>query len=141
MKRRYVAPKIVALVCLALGLPSLPAAQERMGGEAFDALTRGQTFYYGNGPEPYGAEEYLDGHRVRWSFLDGECKEGFWYETDESLICFIYEDRPNDPQCWAFFQRGGRLVASFENGGSSAELYQIDKSEKPMLCHGPQIGV
>lgn len=141
MKRLRLAVRMITLWSLALALPSLLSAQERMGGAAFDALTRGQTFYYGNGPEPYGAEEYLDDRRVRWSFLDGECKEGFWYETDESLICFIYEDRPNDPQCWAFFLRGGRLVASFENGGSSTELYQIDKSEKPLLCHGPQIGV
>ena len=67
--------RVPCLVLLAAtGLASLASAQ--MGAEEFDALTRGQTFYYGvNGSEPYGAEEYLDNRRVRWSFLDGECVE------------------------------------------------------------------
>src|SRR6056297_3315549 len=60
----------VALAALLAG----PAFAE-MSAEEFDAYTRGQTFYYGaEGEEPYGAEEYLPGQRVRWSFLDGECQ-------------------------------------------------------------------
>ena len=91
--------RVPCLVLLAAtGLASLASAQ--MGAEEFDALTRGQTFYYGvNGSEPYGAEEYLDNRRVRWSFLDGECVEGSWYE-EAGRICFVYENRP-EPQCWA----------------------------------------
>ncbi|MFU8883600.1 MAG: hypothetical protein ACNA7Q_14640, partial [Rhodobacterales bacterium] len=50
---------------------SQPQSSQRMSAEAFDSYTRGQTFTYGAGAEPYGAEEYLDNRRVRWSFLDG----------------------------------------------------------------------
>ena len=116
-------------------------AGERMSGAEFDAFTQGQTFTYGNRGGPYGAEAYLEDRRVRWSFLDGECNAGYWYETDDSLICFVYEDRPDDPQCWSFYMRDGRLVATFESNGRSTELYQIDKSDEPLLCHGPKIGV
>jgi len=92
-------------ICLIIAMALPAAAQERLTGDAFDAFTRGQTFYYGYDAEPYGAEEYLEDRRVRWSFLDGQCKEGYWYDTPERLICFVYEDRPDSPQCWAFFQR------------------------------------
>jgi len=127
-------------IFLSLTAPSA-SAEERMSGAEFDAFTQGQTFTYGNRGGPYGAEAYLEDRRVRWSFLDGECKAGYWYETDDSLICFVYEDRPDDPQCWSFYMRDGRLVATFESNGRSTELYQIDKSDEPLLCHGPKIGV
>jgi hypothetical protein len=125
-----------------LAISGLPVpAQQRLDGAAFDALTRGQTFYYGYGSVPYGAEEYLDNRRVRWSFLDGQCKDGYWYETIEQLICFVYEDRPDAPQCWAFFSENGRLRASFENGAEAPPLYQIERTSEPMLCLGPEVGV
>ena len=126
---------------LLLTLPSFAAAQERLTGEAFDAFTKGQTFYYAYDAEPYGAEIYQEDRRVQWSFLDGQCKEGYWYDTPERLICFVYEDRPDDPQCWAFYNEGGKLRATFEDGAQAAPLYQIEKSDEPMLCLGPKIGV
>ena len=128
-------------VLLCLLMPSAIAAQERMNGEAFDAFTRGQTFYYGYGSTPYGAEDYLPDRRVRWSLLDGDCKQGYWYEAPEKLICFVYEDRPDAPQCWAFYNEGGKLRATFENAESNSTLYQVEKSQEPMLCTGPKIGV
>lgn len=132
---------MLRFACLLCTLSLPVSAQDRLAGDAFDAFTRGQTFYYGYDTEPYGAEEYLDDRRVRWSFLDGECKEGYWYDTPERLICFVYEDRPDAPQCWAFFNENGKLRATFENGAQAAPLYQIEKTETPMLCTGPKIGV
>lgn len=129
---------LALLFCLTVGVA---AAEERMSGTEFDAFTLGKTFTYGNRGGPYGAEAYLEDRRVRWSFLDGECKAGYWYDTDESLICFVYEDRPDEPQCWSFFMRDGRLVATFESNDRTTELYQIDKSDEPLMCHGPKIGV
>ena len=90
--------KQLAAVLVLVPLSAL--AETAMSGEEFDAYTRGHTFYYGAGGTPYGGEEYLDNRRVRWSFLDGECQEGYWYEAGE-LICFVYENNP-DPQCWTF---------------------------------------
>lgn len=131
--------RALCLVLLAAtGLASLASAQ--MGAEEFDALTRGQTFYYGvNGSEPYGAEEYLDNRRVRWSFLDGECIEGSWYE-DAGRICFVYENRP-EPQCWIFDRTGGRLVARFDGETATTDLYELHRSQEPLWCLGPRIGV
>ena len=132
--------KQLALTCgLVLAAQSLPA-QETMSAEAFDAYTRGQTFYYGaRGAPSYGAEEYLSDRRVRWSFLDGECQEGYWFERD-GLICFVYETHP-DPQCWSFTRNPGGLVARFVTETSETELYEVEKSDAPLECPGPKVGV
>ncbi|MEP1839144.1 MULTISPECIES: hypothetical protein [Alphaproteobacteria] len=122
------------------GLCALPAAaQSLMTAEEFDSYTRGKTLYYGNGGTPYGAEIYLPNRRVRWSFLDGECRDGEWYE-DDGLICFVYEDR-TDPQCWSFEQGTGGLIARFENDPAVTPLYEANESTEEMLCLGPKIGV
>lgn len=110
-----------------------------MDGAAFDAYTRGKTLFYGQNGQAYGAEVYLENRRVKWSFLDGKCKEGFWYE-EAGQICFVYEDNP-EPQCWAFHAEAGRLVARFENLPSATELYEADDVGEKMICLGPEVGV
>lgn len=114
-------------------------AGQPMSADAFERYTEGKTLYYGEDGRPYGVEEYLDGRRVRWSFLDGRCKDGIWYE-DAGNICFVYEDDPT-PQCWSFFADAGGLTARFENGESEQELYEVEQSDEPMLCLGPDVGV
>jgi len=128
------------LTLILWGLCALPAAaQSLMTAEEFDSYTRGKTLYYGNGGTPYGAEIYLPNRRVRWSFLDGECRDGEWYE-DDGLICFVYEDR-TDPQCWSFEQGTAGLIARFENDPAVTPLYEANESTEEMLCLGPKIGV
>lgn len=130
----------ITVLALLLSAALCPPALAGMTAEEFDALTRGQTFYYGTaGAAPYGAEEYLDDRRVRWSFLDGECVDGYWYE-EAGLICFVYENRP-DPQCWSFDRSGGRMVARFAGETAMAELYELRRSLEPLWCLGPRIGV
>ncbi len=125
------------LVLICSALPA--AAQDLMSAEEFDRYTIGKTFYYGSLGSPYGAEEYLEGRRVRWSFLDGKCQQGVWYE-EAGLICFVYENQP-DPQCWSFQQGSGGLIARFENNPENTELYEVEKSVEPLLCLGPEVGV
>lgn len=123
------------LAACALGSPVFAG----MGAEEFDALTRGQTFFYGlDGGAPYGAEEYLDNRQVRWSFLDGACLEGRWY-AEAGRICFTYEDHP-EPQCWIFERLEGRLVARFDGETSSTDLYELRRAREPLWCLGPEIG-
>lgn len=110
-----------------------------MSAAEFDAYTRGKTFYYGSMGEPYGAEEYLPNRRVRWTFLDGKCQDGVWYEED-GLICFVYENQP-DPQCWSFERQGGGLIARFENDPLQTELYEVRRTDEPLQCLGPEVGV
>lgn len=128
------------LLFIALVFAPFPAmAEDFLNGEEFDAYTRGKTLFFGENGRPYGAEVYLDNRRLRWSFLDGECMDGEWYEQGE-MICFVYEDNPG-PQCWTF-QIGPRgLIARFENDPSSTQLYEAQDLGEEMLCLGPKIGV
>lgn len=110
-----------------------------MDAEAFDTYTRGKTLFYGQNGQVYGAEIYLDNRRVKWSFLDGQCKEGTWYE-DAGMICFVYEDTPT-PQCWAFHQDNGGLTARFQDMPGATELYEAQDVGEEMICLGPEVGV
>lgn len=130
--------RILSLILCALcALPFTAAAE--MSADEFDAYTRGKTLYYGNGVEPYGAEIYLPNRRVRWSFLDGECKDGEWFEAN-GMICFTYDDRP-EPQCWSFERGANGLIARFENDPAVTPLYEANESTEELLCLGPKIGV
>lgn len=126
---------------LSLCLLAAPAvAQDRpLTAAHFEALVTGQTFTYANRLGPFGAEEYLDDRRVRWSFLDGECTEGYWYEQD-AQICFVYDDIETH-QCWSFYLQSGRLMARFENDPAATELYETARADEPLMCLGPKIGV
>lgn len=115
------------------------AAESQMTAEEFDTYTRGKTLFYGNSGEIYGVERYLAGRRVIWSFLDGNCKEGIWYEQ-AGQICFIYEDRL-DPQCWSFTETPRGLIARFENDPEGTELYEAEDIGEDMVCYGPEVGV
>ena len=128
------------MLVLLFALVATPlAAQDLMTAEEFDAYTRGKTLFYGRDGSSYGAEIYHENRRVEWSFLDGECKEGEWYE-EAGLICFLYEGNP-DPQCWSFTRGTGGLVARFENRPDTTELYEAQDNGQEMLCLGPKVGV
>ncbi len=129
--------RILILILTLLASPVL--AQGMMTAEEFDAYTEGKTFTYGSLGAPYGTEQYLPNRRVRWSFLDRRCQEGEWYEED-GLICFVYDTEP-DPQCWSFRRDADGLIAQFENDPGMTELYEVERSEEPLMCIGPDIGV
>lgn len=114
-------------------------AETPLSADAFDSYTRGKTLFYGFDGQAYGVERYLDNRRVIWSFLDGDCKYGSWYEED-GLICFVYDDRP-DPQCWSFSQGPGGLIARFENDPVATQLYEAEDIDEEMICYGPDVGV
>ncbi|MBT9385595.1 hypothetical protein KM176_17115 [Pseudooceanicola sp. CBS1P-1] len=122
-------------------LPIAASAQDSLSGAEFDSYSRGKTFYYGAGGQPYGAEEYFSDRRVIWSFLDGHCQEGRWYE-DQGNICFVYDEHP-DPQCWRFRLGATGLTAQFQgpSEGGTSPLYEIQSSPEPMTCEGPEVGV
>lgn len=128
------------LVAILLALAPLPALSETpLTAQEFEARVTGKTLTYSAGGGAYGMEEYLEGRRVRWSFLDGECQEGRWFVSG-GHICFVYDDMP-EPQCWRFYSDGGRILARFENDPMQTELYETAKSNEPMMCLGPKVGV
>ncbi len=128
---------MLALLAFVVAAPL--AAQSTMTAEEFDAYTRGKTLFYNSNGQTYGAERYLEDRRVEWSFLDGECKPGAWYE-DNGQICFTYDDNPG-AQCWTFQLGSGGLIARFENDPTTTELYEAEDIDEEMLCLGPKIGV
>ncbi|QJF52038.1 hypothetical protein [Roseobacter ponti] len=124
---------------LAVSLAAPAVAEGVLDGEAFDAYTRGKTLFYGQDGAAYGAERYFADRRVQWTFLDGECKEGEWYEQ-AGQICFVYEDNP-DPQCWTFRKNGDGLTADFKNVPGMTELYEASDLDEEMICLAPNLGV
>lgn len=134
---------LCALVLAALAaLPAL--AQESvsppMSAAEFDRYATGKTLFYATRGQAYGAEQYLPGRRVIWTFLDGDCAEGEWYEAS-GLICFRYDREPLDPQCWSFFEAPSGLVARYENDPGQTELIEVEQSREPLICTGPEVGV
>jgi len=115
------------------------AAERPITAEEFERIVTGKTFTYATGNTPYGAEEYLENRRVRWTFLDGECSDGKWYPVGEQ-ICFVYDNIP-DPQCWYFFDRGGQLTARFVGQSEATSLFETARQNEPLICLGPKIGV
>ena len=127
------------LFCL-LTASALPAtAQAPMTAAEFEAYVTGRTLTYTDRGVVYGIEEYLPNRRVRWAFVDDECRDGFWYETDGE-ICFVYDNDPT-PQCWIFTKRDGRLSALFTGAEDGRELYEAQQSDQPLICRGPDVGV
>lgn len=131
-----------AALALCLALPAV--AQEAgtpMGAAEFDAYTRGRTLSYAFEGTPYGIEEYLPNRRVRWSFIGNTCQEGVWYERAGN-ICFLYENAPDNEQCWHFFETENGMHGVFQGpDGPGTELYEVHQSDRPLNCAGPEVGV
>jgi len=118
-------------------------AQSPMTAAEFEAYTTGKTLYFNSEGETYGAERYFDKRRVEWSFLDGVCQQGRWFEAGRNYICFVYEDTV-EPQCWQFFKTPDGLKAQFKSAAGDTEqdtLYEAQPNAAPMQCHGPGVGV
>jgi hypothetical protein len=127
---------------LALALAGLapPAAAETpLDAAAFEAHVTGKTVTYRRQDFIFGIEEYLPDRRVRWSVAPGQCQYGRWYAEDR-FICFVYDDSP-ESHCWTFWKEEGALVALSDTGLPGEELYEIDRSDRPLDCPGPDVGV
>ncbi len=138
--RSSAAAVALALVLAATAGAPARSAEATMSAAEFEAYVTGRTLTYATrGGAPYGAEQYLPNRRVIWTFLDGECLEGIWYE-DAGQICFLYDFAP-EPQCWTFWEGGAGLIARFENDPEARELYEVRQSSEPLRCLGPEVGV
>jgi len=111
-----------------------------MSASEFEDYVTGRTLTYSDRGVIYGVEEYLSDRRVRWAYSGDQCQDGIWYETN-GQICFVYENNPDAPQCWIFTNNGERLSAVFAGAEDGRELYEAQKSDEPMVCLGPDVGV
>ncbi len=132
----------LALAAL-LALPDATRAQTPqppMTGAQFDAYTLGKTLTYLLDGVPYGAEQYSPGRRVIWAFSEDECKKGSWSEPEPALICFTYDDSPENPQCWRFYRTPNGLRAEFDGDTEGVDLYEAQQTSDPLFCPGPKVG-
>tara|TARA_R110002167_G_scaffold366284_2_gene594337 strand:+ start:70282 stop:70731 length:450 start_codon:yes stop_codon:yes gene_type:complete len=114
-------------------------AGDGMTAAEFDAYTAGKTLTFGSVGNPaYGVEQYQPNRRVVWSFLDGECSNGVWYESKGS-ICFRYDSDP-EPKCWKFYDEPDGLRAVFMNRPDTSALFEARDSREPLICPGPNLG-
>ena len=140
--------RVTLSLALLLTLAALPLAAETAPGltepgltaQQFEDYTMGKVLTYGIGGAAYGIEQYLPGRKVVWAFVGAECRTGTWYEADH-LICFLYDDRPDDPQCWSFYLGSGGLQAHFAGDPAGEGLIEVEQSSGPMPCAGPDLGV
>lgn len=133
MRHALLAVPTVVLFCLPL------EAAEPMSAAEFERYSTGKTLYFATDGQAYGAEQYLVGRRVIWTFLDGECSEGVWYES-RGMLCFRYRHDPEDPQCQSFFDTPGGLRVRFENDPTETEYVELFQSREPLNCSGPEVG-
>ncbi|TXI06742.1 MAG: hypothetical protein E6Q73_00190 [Pseudorhodobacter sp.] len=121
---------------LALCLTLTPAwAEVPLSAAEFEARTAGRTLTYAQDGRISGREQYLAGRRVIWAFTGEECKYGVWDEPVPGLICFAYEDAPEQQECWRFYDRAGGLVAQSELAPEGV-LAVMEQSDTGMICGG-----
>lgn len=124
-------------VALAMAfVPGLALAETPLSGAEFDARTIGRTLTYAGDGLVWGREEYLKDRRVIWAFEGEPCKYGRWQEPQPGLICFSYDDAPQEQECWRFYDRAGGLVARSELSPEEASLAVVEDSETGMICGG-----
>ena len=127
----------IALFTLALLAAPACLAETPLDGDGFEALVTGKTLTFSTADGPYGVEYYAPNRRVIWSFTNGECQNGEWYENagpSGPEICFVYENNPT-PQCWQVFDVDGKIRADFMNTPGTTVLYEAVESE-PLVCGG-----
>lgn len=130
---------LVASVCLAcLALPL--SAQTPMTAAEFEAYVTGRTLTFGFEGQAYGVEEFRPGRRTTWAFMGDDCREGRWFDRDEQ-ICFVYDDMPEQEHCWLFWRSERGLNARFMGEEDGTELYEVQRSSRPLMCLGPEVGV
>ncbi|MDR0808037.1 MAG: hypothetical protein LBE86_02735 [Gemmobacter sp.] len=130
---------MIRLTILLALLPVVGLAQTPMTAEEFEAYVVGKTLTYAEGGRIFGTEQYLSGRRVRWAFTQDICQDGTWFQRNEQ-ICFVYDNHAEDLQCWTFWHDGGRLRAHFVGDPDGHELTEVEQSQTPLHCAGPDVG-
>ncbi len=116
-----------------------PVPENALTAEEFETLTSGNTFYFNRRGEPYGAEQYFEDRRVIWTFLDGRCERGAWY-NEGNTICFVYETQ-SEAQCWNILDVNGQKRVRLVGDDPSNDLVVVGQDKADLNCPGPGVGV
>lgn len=107
---------------------------------SFAAATEGWTIHYGLMGLHFGSEQYFPGGTVLWRAAGAEtCLHGTW-EVENGLICFTYEDDPEDRKCWGVGLSDGRLSAWLPQSDDGAALVEASRDRAPLDCPAPGLG-
>lgn len=117
-------------------LASPVQAETPLSAAEFEARTTGRTMTYAREGRVWGREQYLSDHKVIWAFEGEACKYGVWSEAAPGLICFSYDDAPQDVECWRFYNRPDGLFAQSELAPEDGMLAAMVESDKGMTCGG-----
>lgn len=123
------------VMALALALPAhaegdLPGGPP-LDARAFDALTLGKRMDTYDPQNLYGVEEFLPGQRSIWKDAQG-CMKATWEQVGDQ-ICFTYEDRPNDPDCWIYNLVEGDLWGWYQ-GRTDGAAVRLIPGDSAMTC-------
>lgn len=126
------------MVAVILALAAGPALAEGdlpggppLDAEAFDRLTLGKRMDTYDQQTLYGVEEFLPGQRSVWRDAQG-CMRATWEQVGDQ-ICFTYEDRPNDPDCWVYNLVEGELRGWYQ-GLPDGMAVRLVPGDSPMTC-------
>lgn len=108
-------------------LPEGPA----LTASEFDALTRGKRMDTFDPNNLYGIEEFLPGQRSVWRDSQG-CMRATWSQIGDQ-ICFFYDDRPDQPDCWVYKVYKG-AIWGWHNGQLGGAIVRLVPGNSPMDC-------
>jgi hypothetical protein len=128
---------MIRTLCLILALlPAAARADKDMTGAEFLARVEGRTVYWTDQGQFFGAETFHDDRNVTWQDAAGNCLTGTWAE-EGGLICFRYADSPGFPDCWAIFDRGGKMFAYSGGNLDLQPLIEDPTRSEPLQCGQP----
>lgn len=129
--------RVLFLLTSLLAQPAI-AADKPISPTEFEALVTGKILSYSARSREYGVEQYFEGRRVRWAYLNGQCAEGRWYAAGDQ-ICYVY-DGLDTPQCWSYFLRGDQLLAQSSRQSAKSEKHEMTPLSEAPYCPAPDIG-
>lgn len=123
------------MACLA----ALPVqAETPMTAAEFEAWATGHTLEYYAGGALWGSEQHLPGRATLDADADGPCNQGSW-KPQADMICYSYNVSPG-PHCWRFLRDGDQVLAEIA-GDPTAPRYSVRRTDQPLACPAPDVGV
>ena len=116
------------MLCCAICLGALAAADSPIGEAEWRKLTNGKTVHYKSGGKLTGREYYPPNEyfSIFQDAASGACYEGPWAYT-EGRFCFLYAD---NFQCFAHVRRGDQIVSKSDISGREQVIDSIVGGDK-----------
>jgi hypothetical protein len=126
------------------GLATAPAqAGTPLTAAEFAAHVSRDTLSYTYSSGARGTADFGPGRTLLWAFEGDACVEAIWFDRGNE-ICFAYPDGKISA-CWHLYMGEDGLygVATELASGSTErlEIHEVARSDRPLACPGPDVGV